>query len=117
MSGGGYLGPAWAAARQQEVNELHAARAFKDAAPFPEGALIEDESGVRYRVTRAYVPPATADTIDNGSFELVRVSPPEPFRQARSMQVKYRLVADGSPTPSAPANESPFRVPEGGPRP
>jgi hypothetical protein len=61
-------------------------------APFKKGQLVEDANGVRYRVTREYVPPDEG-YYDVRCFELVRVSPPEPFQQAAVMASRYRAVS------------------------
>jgi hypothetical protein len=63
----------------------------RDVRYFNTGDVVEDEDGVRYRVTRAYVPPEPG-YFDLNSFELVRETPPEPFVQAGSLADKYRRV-------------------------
>lgn len=61
---------------------------------FRTGDEVEDDDGVHYRVTRGYVPPEPG-YIDLDSFELVRITPPEPFVQAGSLTDRYRRVRRG----------------------
>jgi len=61
--------------------------------PFRKGQLVRSERGIVYRVTREYVPPEPG-YFDLRCFEMMRVSPHEPFRMAASMADLYEPVEE-----------------------
>ncbi len=61
--------------------------------PFTKGQIVErNRDGVRYKVLREYVPPKPG-YIDVHAFELVRISPPEPFQQAAVCAEDYSVIS------------------------
>jgi hypothetical protein len=61
--------------------------------PFHIGQLVQDEAGISYRVTQACIE-SEPGTVPRRCFELVRVTPPQPFQQAMSLADRYRSVVE-----------------------